>query len=100
MCGILGVVLFNNDDKVITEEYINSMRDVPSMILRGPDGGGTWISKDEKVSLAHRRLSIIDLSDKANQPMKTHDESIIISFSINVNSGNIIFNEKITFIAK
>ena len=36
---------------------------------RGPDGGGIWIAPSRAVGLAHRRLSIIDLDQRASQPM-------------------------------
>ena len=55
----------------ITHEYIDAMRD--TMIHRGPDGAGTWVSNDGRVGLGHRRLSIIDLSDSASQPMSSPD---------------------------
>jgi len=40
-----------------------------SVSHRGPDGQGQWISEDGRVGLGHRRLSIIDLSENASQPM-------------------------------
>ena len=43
------------------------------MIHRGPDDSGFWINSSGNMGFAHRRLSIIDLSEKAVQPM--HDES-------------------------
>lgn len=46
---------------------------------RGPDGTG--IFTDDSVSLGHNRLSIIDLSDRASQPMKSADETLIIVFN-------------------
>jgi asparagine synthase (glutamine-hydrolysing) len=55
------------------------MRD--TMAHRGPDGAGIWVSKDRKVSLAHRRLSIIDLSESASQPMCNEDGTLWISFN-------------------
>jgi len=55
------------------------MRD--TMAHRGPDGAGKWVSKDRKVSLAHRRLSIIDLSESASQPMCNEDGTLWISFN-------------------
>jgi asparagine synthase (glutamine-hydrolysing) len=39
---------------------------------RGPDGDGQWISADGQVGFGHRRLSIIDLSHEADQPMHYH----------------------------
>jgi asparagine synthase (glutamine-hydrolysing) len=67
MCGIVGALVFEESYFTITEPYIAKMRD--TMFHRGPDGGGTWISSDGKAGLGHRRLSIIDLSDLAAQPM-------------------------------
>lgn len=81
MCGIAGVLVFNNSSFSIEESYLKSIRDVETMVLRGPDGAGTWISDNKKVGLAHRRLSIIDLSEKANQPMSNEDGSILLSFN-------------------
>ena len=42
---------------------------------------GYWISPDRRVGLAHRRLSIIDLSDAASQPMSNGDGSLQIVFN-------------------
>lgn len=81
MCGIVGSLVFNNSDFDLTSSYINKMRDIDTMILRGPDGAGTWISEDRKVGLGHRRLSIIDLSSNANQPMSNEDGTIWVSFN-------------------
>jgi len=39
------------------------------MIHRGPDDFGLWISESCMTGLAHRRLSIIDISKSASQPM-------------------------------
>ncbi len=79
MCGIVGALLFKNSRFSITTWYINKMRD--SMIHRGPDGADTWVSEDGRVGLGHRRLSIIDLSDTATQPMSNADGSLWVSFN-------------------
>jgi asparagine synthase (glutamine-hydrolysing) len=79
MCGIVGALSFSRGSFRITEEYLNRMRDV--MIHRGPDGSGTWISADGRVGLGHRRLSIIDLSEQASQPMCNEDSSLWLSFN-------------------
>lgn len=79
MCGIVGALDFARHDSIITKDYITRMRD--TMLHRGPDGGGIWISKDGRVGLGHRRLSIIDLSDSASQPMSNEDGSIWVTFN-------------------
>ena len=79
MCGINGAIVFKQSNYQITPEYITKMRD--TMLHRGPDGGETWVSPDGKVGLGHRRLSIIDLSTAASQPMSNEDGSVWISFN-------------------
>ena len=48
---------------------------------RGPDGHGEWVSEDGRVALAHRRLAIIDLSERGAQPMHTPDGRFTVSFN-------------------
>ncbi len=79
MCGIVGTLTFKGSNFRITEPYIVAMRDM--MVHRGPDGGGVWISQDAKLGLGHRRLSIIDLSQIANQPMCNEDGSMWVAFN-------------------
>ena len=67
MCGIAG---FNWDDK----QAVRKMMDL--MAHRGPDGEG--MSLDGSVSLGHKRLAIIDLSDSAAQPMSNEDGSVLL----------------------
>jgi asparagine synthase (glutamine-hydrolysing) len=55
------------------------MRD--TMVHRGPDGGGLWISGDRRVGLGHRRLSIIDLTAVADQPMANEDGTLQVVFN-------------------
>ena len=77
MCGIAGILSYNT--RPIDLAVLTSMRD--AMVHRGPDGAGTWISADRRVGLGHRRLSIIDLSDAAAQPMTNEDGSLQIIFN-------------------
>ncbi|GBL35700.1 asparagine synthetase [glutamine-hydrolyzing] 1 [Filimonas sp.] len=65
MCGIAGII--SKDSTPINLQSLKKMTDVISH--RGPDGEGHWISADGQVGLGHRRLSIIDLSHEADQPM-------------------------------
>ncbi len=79
MCGIVGAIAFKNSSFEIKRDYIERMRD--TMIHRGPDGCGTWISDNGKVGFGHRRLSIIDLSEAAAQPMCNADRSLWLTFN-------------------
>ncbi|KTD24330.1 asparagine synthase [Legionella lansingensis] len=79
MCGIVGVLSFNDSPFEVSESYLINLRD--TMAHRGPDGAGVWIAPDKKIGLGHRRLSIIDLSDTANQPMCNEDGSIWVVFN-------------------
>ena len=79
MCGIAGILAFENSNYRVKPELITSMRD--TMIHRGPDGAGIWVAEDGKIGLGHRRLSIIDLSDAAQQPMCNEDGTLWISFN-------------------
>jgi asparagine synthase (glutamine-hydrolysing) len=65
MCGIAGIVLSRRDETHLSR--LKAMTD--SISHRGPDGDGQWVSDDGIAGLAHRRLSIIDLSDAGSQPM-------------------------------
>lgn len=65
MCGIVGAFAYQS--AFVSRDEILRVRD--AMANRGPDSAGFWISADRKTSLGHRRLSILDLSDVAAQPM-------------------------------
>ena len=64
MCGITG---FIGNDNFISEDELKGMTDVISH--RGPDASGYFYQNS--IALGHRRLSIIDLSNSANQPMES-----------------------------
>ena len=65
MCGIAGIVSTNRNE--VNQQRLKKMTDI--IAHRGPDGEGYWISPNANVGLGHRRLSIIDLSHAADQPM-------------------------------
>lgn len=79
MCGICGFCKVEADAGYIGEKYLKDMND--QMILRGPDGGNIWLEEGNRCGLGHRRLSIIDLSNQASQPMANEDGSIVIAFN-------------------
>lgn len=78
MCGINGIIsfseVFNFSD---LEEKVRTMNDI--IKHRGPDSEGFFSKKN--IVLGFQRLSIIDLSSEANQPMISDDESIVIVFN-------------------
>lgn len=63
MCGICGI--FHSDNRPANEELLEAM--TFSLAHRGPDNQGLHV--DNQIGLGHRRLSIIDLSSHADQPM-------------------------------
>ena len=79
MCGLAGIFAYSNSAPPVLETELVRMRD--QMIHRGPDGKGLWISPDQRVGLAHRRLAIIDLSDNGAQPMISIDGRYQIVFN-------------------
>lgn len=79
MCGIIGALNLPGATAKIQAPYITTMRD--TMLHRGPDGGDTWVSEDARIGLGHRRLSIIDLSTSASQPMSTADGRFWLTFN-------------------
>jgi asparagine synthase (glutamine-hydrolysing) len=56
-------------------------RALEAIAHRGPDGRGQWISADRSVVLGHRRLSIIDLSSAASQPMVCRRTGNVVTFN-------------------
>tara|TARA_B100000029_G_scaffold504466_1_gene583352 strand:- start:280 stop:2178 length:1899 start_codon:yes stop_codon:yes gene_type:complete len=66
MCGINGLIFFDKIPAFDPFKIIKKMND--SLAHRGPDYNGFW--NKNNVFLGHRRLSIIDLSEKSNQPMQ------------------------------
>jgi len=91
MCGIAGVFQFNDIKVDATKAQL--MCDV--MAHRGPDGEGAWSNQSNSIRLLHRRLSIIDLSDAASQPMISDDASTIIAFNGEIYNYIEIRNELI-----
>ncbi len=73
MCGITGLLHFD-PNRPVHAEQIDSMNE--RLLHRGPDADGHWVRG--AVGLGHRRLSIIDLSEAASQPMTNEDGSIVL----------------------
>ena len=75
MCGIVGVLSTAPVDRALVER----MRD--KLAHRGPDHAGVWQSPGRNICLGHRRLAIIDLDARSNQPMCSQDGRFVITFN-------------------
>lgn len=77
MCGIAGV-LGTADGQV----QVESLQRLTALLShRGPDGQGTWLSPCGRVGLGHTRLSILDLTSAASQPMLSSDGRYCLVFN-------------------
>lgn len=80
MCGFSGALLKGASSASVTSETaVRRMCD--SLRARGPDAEGYWNDAAVDVSLGHRRLSILDLDARANQPMVSDDGRYVIVFN-------------------
>lgn len=77
MCGIAALISKKPD---IVDKQLLSMNN--SMKHRGPDGHGIYISKNRRIGLGSRRLSLVDLSLKGSQPMTKHNRTIVFNGEI------------------
>lgn len=74
MCGISGFIAASFS-KTDLERMTTAIKH------RGPDAAGYYYNQEKSVGLGHRRLSIIDLSDAANQPLYTASKRYVIVFN-------------------
>jgi asparagine synthase (glutamine-hydrolysing) len=75
MCGIAGAVALERRPIPRLGSALNAMSDL--IAHRGPDGKGFWQSAERRCGLAHRRLSIIDLTETGAQPMTASNGAVI-----------------------
>jgi len=87
MCGITGIFSVKKVSEL--QNRIHAMNN--SIIHRGPDAGGFII--DENIALGHRRLSIIDTSVSANQPMISKSKIWNLVFNGEIYNFNEIKSE-------
>jgi asparagine synthase (glutamine-hydrolysing) len=79
MCGLNGIFAYHPAATRPSVSELLTTRE--AMRARGPDGAGMWWSADRRCGLAHRRLTILDLSDRASQPMTSEDGSVVVVFN-------------------
>jgi asparagine synthase (glutamine-hydrolysing) len=80
MCGLTGI--FQGKSKKTEGDYLNLVSVMAdSLRHRGPDSAGQWADASMGITLAHRRLAIIDLSLAGHQPMSSKLHRYIIAFN-------------------
>lgn len=79
MCGIFGFVHKRPRARGTSEADLSI--GMSSIKHRGPDGEGAWVSDNGQIGLSHVRLSIIDLSKNAAQPMKSEDGRYVMTYN-------------------
>ncbi len=76
MCGLAGFLTNNMDN---ADAIANAM--ALTIVHRGPDDGDVWLDDQAGIALAHRRLSIVDLSPAGHQPMASKSNRYVIAFN-------------------
>ena len=94
MCGIAGFLNLSKNNFKVDEDLLNLMQE--KLNHRGPDGFGIWKSDEHQIGLAHRRLSIIDLSQVAFQPMldKALSDSRVDALIVPIGKGELVCRKK------
>jgi asparagine synthase (glutamine-hydrolysing) len=77
MCGISGFLSSRHF------EYPSEILEGMGILLRhrGPDDSGIWFNENQGIGLAHRRLSILDISSAGHQPMMSASRRYVVSFN-------------------
>lgn len=79
MCGIAGLIDRRGGQGDAALRVLGAMSE--AITRRGPDGAATWSDQESGVHFAHRRLSIIDLSQAGAQPMLSGDGHVALCYN-------------------
>ncbi len=79
MCGLNGIFAYGGSAERPDEKELLATRD--HMRARGPDAYAQSWTEDRRLGLGHRRLAIVDLSNRADQPMFSDDRRYIVIFN-------------------
>lgn len=80
MCGIVGV-LDTHGNATTDDLHATVKRMTDRLYHRGPDGDGVWADGEAGLAFGHRRLAIIDLSERGRQPMVSADGRYVITYN-------------------
>ena len=80
MCGFTG---FLDRKTALSSDEVRPILDAMNrqILHRGPDDDGVWIDANQGIALAHRRLSILDLSTAGHQPMVSQNQRYVLAFN-------------------
>lgn len=79
MCGLTGFATTSGFEPGWAEHVATDMASV--IMARGPDGSGAWVDGSAGIAVAHRRLSIVDLSPAGHQPMISCSQRFVLAFN-------------------
>ena len=79
MCGIAG--FFSAGGLHLEPSEALARRMANALVHRGPDDSGVWVDADAGIALAHRRLSILDLTPAGHQPMVSLSGRYVVVFN-------------------
>lgn len=77
MCGIAGVVASGR--RATAHARLEELG--AALAHRGPDGSGVWTTPDRRIALVHRRLAIIDPDPRSDQPMRSTDGTLTLTYN-------------------
>lgn len=92
MCGIVG---YWSARRQVDPIIFDRMTDL--LAHRGPDARGTWVCSQNKITLGHRRLSILDLSESGSQPMISRSQRFVMVFNGEIYNHREIREQKLPF---
>jgi len=81
MCGINGFLIMNKKSQNVEDYYGIIKTMTHSIKRRGPDSFGYWNNYEKNLFLGHRRLSVIDFSEKGNQPMFSEKGNWVVVYN-------------------
>lgn len=79
MCGISGILNFTIKERSLLLDLLKNFN--RNLKHRGPNNSDIWHDENNYCYLGHTRLSILDLSNKGNQPMVDRNKKFVISFN-------------------
>ena len=95
MCGISGFFPLTDREEWTSDRLQSNIKSMLSAIVhRGPDAEGVWIDPEGTgLTLGHRRLSIIDLTETGSQPMISHSRRYVICYNGEIYNHSYLYEQ-------